>query len=541
MSAAAQQPSWRCGSLDGATADAAAAASFETAARGERRLADMSPTLPPTDWPVSATLWLSILHKRIKFLHIPKAGGTSVEHEDAHAPKLYAAEVWAHAFVPDNSTFKRVNLRDRRMWIGFDTCRRRQFHAFAPFSPHHMTPHDLCVLGMCGLFNWYSGADTVYSGTDGVYRGADAVYCVMRDPVRRLASDVEYVRSTHGLWPLDKLHRFGDEATTLGLQNHSRAWPPACGCATPDCGITKIEDCPVSLRCYLALIRDHLRIVDRRMAAHTAALEAIANRTHRWYLPAPMKTLGYSEFFVHAQPQSRMILDRATGRPACNVVFRVDDLAAAGLSHLKQSRNPSAVDAVAAELAADAGLRKIFEEVYADDLRMWERLGRGEPATPAHLALGDVVSRFERRYPRVSRRELHGADVHVRLLRWAGGPRLHPLRRRHPGVRGPRAVRSSGTRGCRALWRRCASAAAATSVKVLPPARPRRVEPSKRDVPVRQVRGRALPPGRPGAVTGTGTTALTASATAARFRAPTRTARRRTTRAWLHRDGLDQK
>ena len=28
-----------------------------------------------------------------------------------------------------------------------------------------MTPHDLCVLGMCGLFNWYSGADTVYSGT----------------------------------------------------------------------------------------------------------------------------------------------------------------------------------------------------------------------------------------------------------------------------------------------------------------------------------------------------------------------------------------
>ena len=351
-----------------------------------------------TGWAVSATLWLSILHKRIKFLHIPKAGGTSVEHEDAHAPKLYAAEVWAHAFVPDNTTFKRVNLRDRRMWIGFDTCRRRQFHAFAPFSPHHMTPHDLCVLGMCGIFNWYSGADTVYSGTDAVYRGADAVYCVMRDPVRRLASDVEYVRSTHGLWPLDKLHRFGDEATALGLQNHSRAWPPACGCATPSCGITKIEDCPVTLRCYLALIRDHLWIVDRRMAAHTAALEAIANRTRP---RAPMQTLGYSEFFVHAQPQSRMILDRATGRPACNVVFRVDDLAAAGLSHLKQSRNPSAVDAVAAELAADAGLRKVFEEVYADDLRMWERLGRGEPATPAHLALGDVVQRFERRYPRV--------------------------------------------------------------------------------------------------------------------------------------------
>ena len=523
--------------MHGATAVAAAAASFETAARGERRLADMSPTLPPTGWPSARRLWLSILHKRIKFLHIPKAGGTSVEHEDAHAPKLYAAEVWAHAFVPDNSTFKRVNLRDRRMWLGFDTCRRRQFHAFAPFSPHHMTPHDLCVLGMCGLFNWYSGADTVYSGTDAVYRGADAVYCVMRDPVRRLASDVEYVRSTHGLWPLDKLHRFGDEATTLGLQNHSRAWPPACGCATrADCGITKIEDCPVSLRCYLALIRDHLHIVDRRMAAHTAALEAIANRTHRWYLPAPMKTLGYSEFFVHAQPQSRMILDRATGRPACNVVFRVDDLAAAGLSHLKQSRNPSAVDAVAAELKADAGLRKIFEEVYADDLRMWERLGRGEPATAAHLALGDVVQRFERRYPRVfaGRRTAprrpacaaccDGQDGHGCIRCVAAGQACGGLAssevERHPRL--PRSVAPVCVgRGCNVC-------------EVLPP-RPSTASGTARTrrSSVRQrARPSAAPPKPAAAATGTGTTTPTASATAARCRVPTRTCRRRrTTRA----------
>ena len=318
----------------------------------------MSPTLPPTGWPVSATLWLSILHKRIKFLHIPKTGGTSVELEDAHAPKLYAAEVWAHAFVPDNTTFKRVNLRDRRMWIGFDTCRRRQFHAFAPFSPHHMTPHDLCVLGMCGLFNWYSGADTVYSGTDAVYRGADAVYCVMRDPVRRLASDVEYVRATPGCGRWINCTASATRPPRSDSRiTRARGRPPAAArrrAAGSPRSRTVQSRCAATSRSSATIAW----IVDRRMAAHTAALEAIANRTRRRYLPAPMQTLGYSEFFVHAQPQSRMILDRATGRPACNVVFRVDDLAAAGLSHLKQSRNPSAVDAVAAELAADAGLRK---------------------------------------------------------------------------------------------------------------------------------------------------------------------------------------
>ena len=235
-----------------------------------RPQADMSPTLPPTGWPISATSG-SYPAQTDQILHIPKAGGTSVEHEDAHAPSFTRPRCGRTPSCRTTAPSS-ANLRDRRMWLGFDTCRRRQFHAFAPFSPHHMTPHDLCVLGMCGLFNWYSGADTVYSGTDAVYRGADAVYCVMRDPLRRLASDVEYVRSTPGLWPLDNKAWSRTRPPPSDSRPLSRAWPPACGCATPDCGITKIEDCPVSLRCYLK--RYPRPPVDRRPAdggAHRGA------------------------------------------------------------------------------------------------------------------------------------------------------------------------------------------------------------------------------------------------------------------------------